>query len=94
MSFEKINVKEIVREKRQDLEFDHEYCKIRQEYKLIDTIVEERKKKSMTQKELANITGISQQSISRLEREKHIPQMDTFMKILDGLDLELTIVSK
>lgn len=94
MSFEKINVKEIVREKRQDLEFDHGYCKIRQEYKLIDTIVEERKKKNMTQKELANITGISQQSISRLEREKHIPQMDTFMKILDGLDLELTIVSK
>ena len=94
MSFEKIDVKSIVAEKRKDPEFDKEYQKIKQEYKLIDKIVNERKKRNMTQKELALITGISQQSISRLEREKHIPQIDTFIKLLDGLDLELIIVAK
>lgn len=36
MNFEKICVKEIVEEKRQDPNFDREYRKIKQEYKLID----------------------------------------------------------
>ncbi len=94
MGFEKINVKDIVAKKREDSEFDREYKKIRQEYKLIDRVVEERKKKNMTQKELSNITGISQQAISRLERERHIPQMNTFIRLLDGLDLELAIIEK
>ncbi|MFA5585914.1 MAG: helix-turn-helix transcriptional regulator [Saccharofermentanales bacterium] len=94
MNFEKICVKEIVEEKRQDPNFDREYRKIKQEYKLIDRIVNERKKRNITQKELAAMTGISQQSISRLEREKHMPKIDTLMKLLDGLDLELTVVAK
>ncbi|MFA7502127.1 MAG: helix-turn-helix transcriptional regulator [Anaerovoracaceae bacterium] len=94
MSFEIIDVKGIVAEKRKDPEFDEKYQKIKLEYKLIDKIVSERKKRNMTQKELALITGISQQSISRLEREKHIPQIDTLIKLLDGLDLELTIMAK
>lgn len=94
MSFEIIDAKGIVAEKRKDPEFDKEYQKIKLEYKLIDKIVNERKKRNMTQKELALITGISQQSISRLEREKHIPQIDTLIKLLDGLDLELTIMAK
>ena len=94
MSFEKICVKDIVEEKRQDPNFDREYRKIKQEYELIDRIVSERKKRKITQKELAVLTGISQQSISRLEREKHMPKIDTLMKLLDGLDLELTVVAK
>ncbi len=94
MAFNKIDVKSIVKEERKDKEFDLEYRKIKQEYKLIEKLVETRKEKNMTQKELAEITGVSQQAISRLELEKHIPKMDTFIKILDGLDLELTIVQK
>lgn len=94
MSFKKINLQDMLVEKRKNPEFDKEYQKIRQEYKLIDRIVDERKKKNLTQKELAAITGISQQSISRIERERHIPQMNTFIKLLEGLDLELTIVTK
>ncbi len=92
MVFNKIDVKSIVKEERRDREFDLEYRKIRQEYKLIEKFVETRKEKNITQKELAEITGISQQAISRLELERHIPKMDTFIKLLDGLDLELTIV--
>ncbi|HPX92888.1 MAG TPA: helix-turn-helix transcriptional regulator [Bacillota bacterium] len=94
MSFEKIIVKDLVAEKRKDPNFDKAYAKIEQEYSLIDKIVQERKRKKITQEKLAAMTGISQQSISRLEREKHIPQIDTLMKLLDGLDLKLTIVSK
>ncbi len=61
---------------------------------MIDRIVDERKKREITQEKLAALTGISQQAISRLEREKHIPKLDTLMRLLDGLGLELTIVAK
>ena len=94
IAFEKINIEEIVAEKRKDPAFDKEYRKIEQEYRLIDRIVDERKKREITQEKLAALTGISQQAISRLEREKHIPKLDTLMRLLDGLGLELTIVAK
>ena len=94
MAFKKIDIKATIEKERLDKEFDSEYRKIKQEYKLIETLVEARKAKNITQKELAELVGVSQQQISRLELEKHIPKMDTFIKILDGLDLELTIVSK
>lgn len=94
MAFKKIDIKSTIEEERLDKEFDSEYRKIKQEYKLIEKLVETRRAKDITQKELAELVGVSQQAISRLELEKHIPKMDTFIKILDGLDLELTIVSK
>ena len=94
MVFKSVDIKPIVEEERKNKEFDSEYKKIRQEYKLIEKLVETRKIKGMTQKELAELVGVSQQAISRLELEKHIPKIDTLIKILDGLDLELTIVSK
>lgn len=94
MAFMMIDIKSIVEEERIDKEFDSEYKKIKQEYKLIEKLVEARKAKDITQKELAELVGVSQQAISRLELEKHIPKMDTFIKILDGLDLELTITPK
>lgn len=94
MGFKKIDVKHIVEEERKNKEFDLEYKKIKNEYNLIEKFVETRKRKNITQKELAEVTGVSQQAISRLELEKHMPKIDTFIKILDGLDLELTIVEK
>lgn len=94
MAFNKSDVKAIIKEERKDEKFDLEYKKIKQEYKLIEKLIETRKEKNITQKELAEVTGVSQQAISRLELEKHIPKIDTFIRILDGLDLELTIVQK
>lgn len=94
MSFNKLDIKSIVEEERKNKEFDLEYRNIKQEYRLIEEYVKTRKKRNITQKELAELTGVTQQAISRLELEKHIPKMDTFIKILDALDLELTIVDK
>jgi DNA-binding XRE family transcriptional regulator len=94
VGFTRVDVEKIVKDERKDQQFDLEYKKIRQEYILIAKLIEARKEKNITQKELAKATGVSQQAISRLELEKHIPKMDTFIKILDGLDLELTITER
>jgi len=38
--------------------------------------------------------GISQQEISRFEKEKHIPKLTSFIRILEALDMEIKLESK
>ena len=46
-----------------------------------------RKQKNLTQEQLAEITGISQKHISRLERGIHTPHFDMIIKIAKALDV-------
>ncbi len=48
----------------------------------------------MTQQTLAEVVGVSQQEISRFEREKHIPKLSNFIKILDAVGLEIRLEKK
>jgi transcriptional regulator with XRE-family HTH domain len=57
-------------------------------------VVKARKEQGLTQQELADMVGVKQQVISRFEREKHIPTLDNFLKILDGVGLELKLEKK
>ena len=95
MPFKQIDVKNVIKEKcQQDPEFEKEYRKIKEEYLLIDQIKKARQDSGMTQKELARKIGVTQQVISRFENEKHVPNLDSFLRILDGLDLEVSIKKK
>ncbi|GAU80101.1 helix-turn-helix domain-containing protein [Fusibacter sp. 3D3] len=94
MSFKKIDVKRTVNELRKDNEFNEIYLEIEKEYELIRQVVDTRKQIGMTQKNLADKVGISQQEISRFEREKHIPKLSNFIRILDALGLEMKIEKK
>jgi DNA-binding XRE family transcriptional regulator len=53
-----------------------------------------RKKIDITQSELAKKAHVSQQAISRLENEKHIPNMDILLRIVDGLGLKLVLTER
>lgn len=94
MPFKKINVKAILDEELKDDAFRFHYEQISKEYELIELIVRIRKAKKISQVELAQRTHVSQQAISRLEKEKHIPKIDTLMKIVDGLGMKLTLTEK
>ena len=61
--------------------------------RLIDRLIEERINKGMTQCELAKAVKLSQAAIGRLESKKHVPQLDTLLKIASALGCELEIVS-
>jgi DNA-binding XRE family transcriptional regulator len=92
MPFKKIDAKKLVEEKiNQDIEFEKNYNLIKEQYTLIQQVTKIRKEMGLTQKDLADKIGVKQQVISRLENEKHVPTLDNFIKILEGLDLELTI---
>jgi DNA-binding XRE family transcriptional regulator len=94
MPFEKTNVKEMIDVKLEDQEFKEVYNQVKSEYRIIEQIVKTRREMKITQKELAGLANVSQQAISRLEREKHIPNVGTLIKIVNGLGLELNLVSK
>lgn len=59
---------------------------------LIDKLKEERVKKGLTQKELAEAARLTQSVIARLESKKAIPQLDTLLKVAAALGCNLAVV--
>ncbi len=94
MPFKNIDVKNIIETESVDPEFKAEFDKLNHEYELIEEIVRLRRSKHLSQVELAKAAGVSQQAISRLEREKHIPKLDTLIRILEGLNMKITLTPR
>lgn len=95
MPFTKINIeKEIERQRETDPKFKKVWDDSRVEYELIGELISLRKQNKITQKELAALSGNSQQVISRIERKEMIPSIKIFSNILNSLGYELRIVKK
>lgn len=71
---------------------EEEYQKMMFETELIGKIIEAREAKELSQRELAEKTGIKQPAIARLEKMKSSPTVDTLIRILVPLGYRLTIV--
>ena len=71
---------------------DEEKSRIEFEVSLIGKIIEAREAKGITQQELAQLSGVKQSAIARLESMKSTPQIDTLFKILKPLGYTLAIV--
>lgn len=61
---------------------------------LIKKITEIRTVKGLSQQDLANITGIKQPIISRMEQGITNPRLDTVIKLVDALGHEITLIEK
>ncbi len=59
---------------------------------LVGTLIEAREKKGISQKQLAEMSGLKQPAIARLERMQATLQIDTLFKILKPLGYTLAIV--
>lgn len=66
--------------------------KINFEIELIGKMIEAREKKGLSQRQLAEICGVKQPAIARLESMKTTPQIDTLFKILNPLGYTISIV--
>ena len=60
--------------------------------RVIDSIIETRKEKGFTQKELALACGLTQSVVARIESKKSIPTIETLCKIVYALDSTIQIV--
>ncbi len=61
------------------------------EYQLIRELLTARKRKNMTQKDLAEATGITQPDISRLENGRGNPSLRTLNVLAKGLGMKLKV---
>ena len=69
-----------------------ERAKIEFEVELIGKLIEAREAKGMTQEQLAEVAGVKQSAVARLESLKATPQIDTLFKMLTPIGYKLTIV--
>jgi len=70
----------------------YERAKIDFEVALIGKLIEIRESKGLSQKELADLAGVKQPAIARLESMKTTPQIDTLFKVLQPLGYTLAVI--
>ncbi len=71
---------------------DAQRAQIDFEVELIGKLIDAREKKGLSQRDLAEISGLKQPAIARLESLKSTPQIDTLFKVLSPLGYKLDIV--
>jgi len=81
------NFRQTLKEQLEDKEFKQEWDKTELEYQIIKAMLTARKQKNITQKELAEITGITQSDISKLENGSANPSLQTLKKLANGLGM-------
>jgi DNA-binding XRE family transcriptional regulator len=83
--------KNYLAQQMEDPTFAAEYEAQRPEYEAIRAVIAARLACNMTQKELAEKTGIRQSNISRIENGSASPTIDTLARIAAGLGKQLKI---
>jgi transcriptional regulator with XRE-family HTH domain len=78
-------------EQMKDEKFANEYEAIQPELDVIRAIVDARTSQNMTQKELAERTGIDQADISKLENGTRNPSINLLKRLADGMGMVLKI---
>jgi transcriptional regulator with XRE-family HTH domain len=63
-----------------------------EQIELVAQLIIRRKKLGLTQRDLAEKTGLKQTAIARLEREGAIPRLDTLEKVSKALGLRVALV--
>lgn len=74
-----------------DPEFKKEWDNLEPEYNMIQAIVDARKKSNLTQKQLAERTGINQSDISKLETGNANPTLQLLKRLAEGMDMVLKL---
>lgn len=82
----KNHVKSVNEKEKLNMEIIEEISEILTEY------IKKREEMGLSQRDLAELVGIKQSSIARMESLRVKPQLDTMLKILKPLGLTLTIV--
>lgn len=82
---------EFLNEQLQDDEFRKEWDDIQPEMDVIRAMVDARISQNLTQKELAERTGINQADISKLENGTRNPSLKLLKRLADGMGMTLKL---
>ncbi len=82
---------EYLKKQMKDPEFKQEYDALEPEFAIIQALIDARKASGLTQKQLAEITGIAQADISKLENGNANPSLRTLQRLASGMGTSLKI---
>ena len=82
---------DMLEKQMQDDEFRKEYEAIQPEMDVIRAIVDARNSQNLTQKELAERTGINQADISKIENGTRNPSIKLLQRLAEGMDMVLDV---
>ena len=82
---------DFLKEQLKDPEFRKEWEDIQPEMDVIRAMVDARISQNLTQKELAERTGINQADISKLENGTRNPSLKLLKRLADGMGMTLKI---
>ena len=86
-----MTLKEYKNNRMKNPEFAKAYEEVQPEMNVIRAIIDARISQNLTQKELAERTGIAQTEISRLENGTRNPSIKLLQRLADGMDMVLNI---
>lgn len=76
---------------KNDPELKKEYDDLAAEYDIIQALIDARKTQNITQRELSEITGITQADISRIENGTRNPSLSMIKRLAEGLGMVLKL---
>lgn len=83
----KNHVKSISKDEKRNME------EIKEISAIVSSIIGRRQELGMSQRALAERCGIPQSSVARIEALKTTPKLDTLIKLMQALDLKLTVAT-
>ena len=72
-------------------DFKKEWDSLEPEYNMIQALIEARKRSNLTQKQLAERTGINQADISKIETGNANPTLQVLKRLAEGMDMVLRL---
>ena len=86
-----MTLKEYKEKRMNDPEFAFAYEELQPELNVIRAIIDARISQNITQKELADRTGIAQAEISKIENGTRNPSIKLLQRLADGMGMVLNI---
>jgi transcriptional regulator with XRE-family HTH domain len=88
------NFRKTLAEQMKNQEFKKEWEMTEPQYQIIKAMIQGRKEKNLTQKQLSKITGISQGDISKIESGNANPSIKTLQRVATALGMQLNLSFK
>ncbi|MBE5802630.1 MAG: helix-turn-helix transcriptional regulator [Clostridiales bacterium] len=85
------NFNDYLSQKMKDPAFKAEYEALEPEFSIIQAMIDARKASGLTQKQLAERTGIAQADISKLENGSANPSLRTLRRLAEGMGMQIKL---
>lgn len=85
------NFREALAEEMKNPDFVSAWNELEPEFQIINAMLDARKERNLTQKQLSELTGIAQADISKLENGTANPSVKTLQRLANGMGMAVKI---